>query len=207
MKRKTIAVDIDDVLSASAAGFTTYSNKRWGLRLDPQDYTENWATFWGVSLEEAFKRVPEVERDAPALVSGYAHFADAVPVLYELARSYTLVIVTSRRRAVKEMTDKWLQKHFPGLFQAVHYMAVWDDDTDVATVHYRLAQTKTELRRELGAEYLIDDQPKHCIDAADAGIQALLFGTYKWNKAVTQRANLTKVADWQAIGEYFDVAR
>ncbi|HJQ08525.1 MAG TPA: hypothetical protein VJ836_03545 [Candidatus Saccharimonadales bacterium] len=43
--RRIIAVDIDDVLSASAEGFVVFSNKQWGTRLTLDDYTEDWRCY------------------------------------------------------------------------------------------------------------------------------------------------------------------
>lgn len=44
---KTIAVDLDDVLSASVPGFVAYSNKRWGTTLTLDDYDEDCAAIAG----------------------------------------------------------------------------------------------------------------------------------------------------------------
>ena len=38
--------------------------------------------------------------------------------------------------------------------------------------------TKGMLAKEIKADYLIDDQLKHCSAAAELGIPALLFGVY-----------------------------
>jgi uncharacterized HAD superfamily protein len=64
--------------------------------------------------------------------------------------------------------------------------------------------TKTKILAEIGANYLIDDQPKHCIAAAEAGITALLFGDYKWNKDIELKTNMVRVKNWQEVTEYFD---
>ena len=85
MKRRKIGFDADDVLFRSAEGFAAYSNERWGLSLKSEDYTENWAEFWGVSLEEGIRRADEVH--ASGVFGTYQHFTEAAPVLAELAKS------------------------------------------------------------------------------------------------------------------------
>ncbi|HLA48993.1 MAG TPA: hypothetical protein VJY84_00415, partial [Candidatus Saccharimonadales bacterium] len=63
---------------------------------------------------------------------------------------------------------------------------------------------KAEVCREIGADYLVDDQPKHCLAAADAGITALLFGDYKWTRVNNLPKNVIKVRNWPAVLEYFN---
>jgi uncharacterized HAD superfamily protein len=203
-KQRTIAVDIDDVLSATVEGIVSFSNERWGMQLTMEDYTEEFAVFWGVPLQEAHKRIDEML--SSGLFSRHRHFEDAVPVLTSLKQQgYNLVAVTSRRSILKPDTDKWLKRYFPGIFKEVRYMGLWDGQHDVQKA---LKQTKAEICRELGAEYLIDDQLKHCVGAAAAGVTSFLFGEYKWNSTADELpANLIRVNGWDDIGRYFDAGR
>jgi 5'(3')-deoxyribonucleotidase len=200
-KKQTIAVDVDDVLSASAEGFTTFSNQRWGHQLIPDDYQEEWAEVWNVTLEEAMRRSDEFHLSG--VIKDYKQVEGAFTVLKKLSKKYKLLIVTARKKDIKELTDQWLDMYFPGIFTEVRYAGIWD--TDHATSH-QLVQTKAEICRDLGADYLIDDQLKHCIGAAGAGITSLLFGTYRWNQTDTQLPeNVIRVASWRDIARYFDV--
>jgi uncharacterized HAD superfamily protein len=197
--RKTIAVDIDDVLSASAEGFAAFSNSRWGTNLTAADYSEEWAVVWGIPLEEAKKRAVEFH-DANA-VADYRHHAQSLPVLRKLRERYNLVIVTSRRNVLKPATDTWLQTFFPDIFSGVHYAGMWDAGHDPL---HALKQTKAGVCQAIGADYLIDDQLKHCLAAAECGLKVLLFGTYKWNQTEkTLPQNVTRAADWAAVERYF----
>ena len=56
VRKKTIAIDIDDVLAANAENFVEFSNKKWGTHLRPDDYTEHWAELWDVDFDEVEKR-------------------------------------------------------------------------------------------------------------------------------------------------------
>lgn len=51
--KRTIGIDVDDVLSQSAVGFVAYSNQRWLTNLTPDDYDEHWAEMWKIELAEA----------------------------------------------------------------------------------------------------------------------------------------------------------
>ena len=198
-QRKTIAVDIDDVLSRSAEGFIAFSNERWGMSLKPEDYQEEWAVVWGVPLDEALER--SIEFHASGTVGNYQPNEAALPVLKKLAKTYNLVAVTSRRRLLQPETDAWMGRHFPGIFQELHYAGIWDE-LPKDQVMRALKHTKAELCREIGADYLIDDQIKHCIGAAEAGVQALLFGASGGTKTPT---DVTPVADWSGVERYFHV--
>jgi uncharacterized HAD superfamily protein len=199
--QKTIAVDIDDVLAASAEGFATFSNERWGLSLRPEDYQEEWAEVWKVSIDEAMRRSDEFH--ASGVVKEYRRVDNALMVLKKLSEQYRLIIITARRKDLKASTDDWLDQHFPGVFSEVRYAGIWDSDHPVS---HQVSQTKAEICRELGADYLIDDQLKHCIGAADAGITSLLFGAYNWNQTKTSLPdNVVRVASWTEVARYFNV--
>lgn len=199
MDKEIIAVDIDDVLALFAQGFAKFSNRRWGGSHRAEDYTEAWADFWNVSLEEAVKRSDEYHESS--VISEFAHVVEAVPVLEELAKTYTLIVVTSRRKVLKPMTDAWIDTYFPGIFSAVHFAGIWDNHEQ--SIERRLKQSKADLCKELGASYLIDDQLKHCLGAIVAGITPLLFGNNLSHYTQPIPDAIIRVQDWEAVGEYF----
>ena len=203
MKQQTIAVDIDDVLSRSAEGFVAFSNERWGTELKPEDYREEWAVVWGVPLETALQRASELV--AAGIEGGLEPHQPAMPVLGRLATKFNLVVVTSRRATSRPLTEGWLAHHFPNIFHEVHFVGAYDNSA-ADSVAQALAYTKGELCREIGANYLVDDQLKHCIGAAEAGIPSVLFGEYQWNRSETPLpSDVTRVRDWDGVAEYFGV--
>lgn len=194
-----IAVDIDDVLSRSAEGFAAFSNREWQSGITADDYSEEWAVVWKIPLEDAIERAHQYHM--LGAMGQYAHFEDAIPVIKKLQERFELVIVTSRRDMVKPETEVWLKKYFDGMFTAVHYVGMWDASDDVMQ---KLRANKTAVCLAIGATYLIDDQVKHCAGAADAGIETILFGDYRWNKTMQNAPRITKVRNWKEVGEYFD---
>jgi 5'(3')-deoxyribonucleotidase len=196
-KRKTIAIDIDDVLAAEAEFIIAYSNA-WQTNLQITDYTENWRGMWGVNQDEAERRAAELHR--PGIESSYRLIPGSRPVLEKLAKRYNLIVVTSRRHSVAQETVDWLDKNFGGLFQDIHFANIWDDGH--VDAHLR---TKAELCIKLGADYLVDDQLKHCLAVAVCNTTAILFGDYPWNqndKALP--VGVRRAKDWQAVGRFFD---
>ncbi len=193
--KQTIAIDIDDVLADNAQGFTDFSNQRWNTNLTVDDYVEHWGEMWNIDDEEVERRSAEFH--ASGSIGKYVHKTDAKPILEELSTRYKLVVVTSRRSVVSEETKAWLETHYSGIFSAIHFAGFFDNS-------FGIHMTKATICKELGADYLIDDQLKHCLASAEAGIQALLFGEYKWNQTASKLPeNVTQVADWQAVERYF----
>lgn len=198
MKKQVIAVDIDDVLAANAEGWVKFSNKLWGTNLKVEDYDEDWSKMWQVDREEEAKRVKVFNESL--IIKDYRHNEDAVEVLAKLSEKYELVIATSRTQGLHTETLKWLDKYYKDIFSAVHLSGVFEVMS--ADAH---KATKADLVKRIGADYLIDDQAKHCLAVADAGIETILFGDYTWNSNIGPLPKgVTRCADWQAVEEYFD---
>lgn len=195
-----IAVDIDDVLAASAADFIKFSNKKWGTNLTIDDYDEHWAKMWQVDHKEEVRR-SKVVHDEEVFLK-FSHFPEARRVLEKLSKRYRLVIVTSRIRALKKGTLEWIEGSFGNLISEFHFAGIWDDIEKNSAE--KVKATKAEVVRQIGADYLIDDQPKHCFAAAGAGITSLLFGDYKWNRNIELPQGVVRAKNWKEIQEYFD---
>jgi 5'(3')-deoxyribonucleotidase len=198
--RLTIAVDIDDVLAANAEHFVAFSNKKWGTNLKPDDYSEHWAEIWKVDYEEESRRRDVIVKNKVFLKHRF--FDDAKPALEELKKNFRLVVVSSRGPGVREDTIQWLNKEFEGIFDGIDFAPIWDS-RELHTLE-KLKFTKADLLQQIGADYLIDDQPKHCLAAADAGIKAVIFGDYKWNRDIKLRPNMIRAKTWSEVLEYFE---
>lgn len=195
-----IAIDIDDVLAANAKGFVEFSNKRWHTNLTVEDYHDHWAQLWQVDNQESARRHQELFDQK--VVQSYEPLLDAGPVLNKLTKNYELIAVTARWKSISAETKDWLDQYFPGAINDISHMGVWDD----FKLHskHKLGHTKTDLCLEIDAKYLIDDQPKHCIAAANAGIKSILFGDYAWNRSVKLPKGVIRAKTWTAVLEYFN---
>lgn len=198
MSKETIAVDIDDVLSAENEAMRQFINERYGLNLTAKDYLVEapywgyWERVWGVDEEEALRRYQaylEAEVKARHLpVEG------AVEGVSTLKDEYNLVVVTSRYDSFVDLTKRWLEEHFPEAFSGVEFVEVWSKIRKVS---------KAIICKEIEASYLIDDNLEHCTLAAEEGVTGLLFGEYGWNKADSLPSGVIRVKDWSAVLEYF----
>lgn len=199
MKKPVIAVDIDDVLSDSARGLIDFSNRQFGSNLDIDDYDEHLMEMWKVDFQESERRLGMFFEMNSFLA--YGHNPGALPVLNKLKEKYNLIIVTSRRIRAKTDTLAWLNEKYPGIFQEnnIHFTGFHDD-----VAEHTAKLTKGDQLKTLGADYLIDDQLKHCAAAAAQGIKTLLFGNYKWNQTDELPDRVVRVTDWVAVEEYFN---
>ncbi len=197
MQKKTIAVDVDDVLADSAVGFVNFSNERWGTTLTVDDFTEHWGEMWQVNHEEVVKRANIIH--GSKIMTNFMNNEKAFPVLKKLSEKYRLIVLTSRPKDVQKETIAWLDRHYNGIFDDFVFAGLYDGVPENA--HLGTKAGMAELHK---IDYLIDDHPKHCLAVAELGIKSLLFGDYKWNRDFKSSKNVTKVKDWERIGLYFE---
>lgn len=197
--RKIIAVDVDDVLADENNAVIEFMNQHYGLGLSAKDYDVVnpywgfWERVWGVTDEDGavmHKKFVEsgVKRHLKVIPG-------AIDAINRLRQDYDLVIITSRMDAVIELTHDWLERHFPKTFKSIEFVVVWSGGDHKAS--------KADIARSLKAEYLIDDNADHCRAADEAGIQALLFGDYGWNREEVLPDSATRVKNWEEVLEFF----
>lgn len=194
--RSVIAIDIDDVIAGNAQSFVDYTNQKYGTHLTIDDYSEHWAELWKVDHEEAKRRA--VEYHESGHITTYPVIDGAREVLVELKKRFRIVAVTSRRDSIIQLTKDWLEKYYPNIFDDIVFCGFFD------THRNGFHLTKAGHYKNVGARYVIDDQPKHAFAAAEAGIDTLLFGDYYWNREVPLPPNVTRVKDWHAVRMYFE---
>lgn len=203
MKKPIIAVDVDDVLSRTSLGFAEFSNRTWGCNLTADDFDEDWEKVWGVPIDIVMERADLFHTEE--VFGSFEPIPEAYPVLLGLKERHDLVIATSRRRKVERISRYWVDMHYAGIFSGVFFSGIFDDRA--GSHETILKRTKNDVLLEIGADYLIDDQLKHCIAAEEHDIEALLFGNYRWNQATALPPHVTRCVDWAAVEEYFAARR
>jgi uncharacterized HAD superfamily protein len=198
MTKQTIAVHIDEVLADSAADFIAYSNKKWGTNLSIDDFSEHWAQMWQLDHEKVKAREQAIFNSGIHIK--YKTIDQSLEVLSKLAGDYKLVTITSRSSVLEPTTQEWLDKHYRGIFKEAYFSGIYDKPHP-----NRHRFTKANLLKSISADYLIDDQPKHCFAAAELGIKSILFGDYKWNRDIKLPKGVVRVKTWPEVAEYFNV--
>ncbi|RZC89893.1 hypothetical protein C5167_028959 [Papaver somniferum] len=158
-------------------------------------------TYYAIHLKRPFYvvaadiRVHEFFK-TPYFKTGIHPLPGAQVTLHKLSKFCNLSVVTSRQNAIKDHTIEWLEKHFPGLFQEIHFGNHFALDG--------ISRPKSEICRSLGAHVLIDDNPRYALECAEAGIRVLLFdyeNSYPWSKSESAALHpmVTKVHNWDEV--------
>ena len=77
----------------------------------------------------------------------------------------------------KAETVEWIETHFPGIFQDIHFGNHWAKEGK--------SVSKSEICKRIGASCLIDDNPGYALECAEKGIDVLLYDwnlDYPWSK-------------------------
>lgn len=168
MPKRAISVDFDDVVMDFHRGFMGFHNTKYGTRISYEQLVryDDWEIVYGNSKETMTDRAREFylspEQQLVAPVAG------AVEAIADLARDYSLHIVTSRPEEVKPYTLPWIEKYFPNMFTDFHFTNIYAAREGIRS------RTKSEVCREIGSTLLIDDALRHVREVTNAGINALL---------------------------------
>jgi len=188
-----IAVDFDDVLFLHYELLAEYFLKTYKLDLNlitlQRDMMPQLQRHTDLSRE---KIVHDVERFLLSPDHQPKPLPDAAVVISRLKPHYRLAIVTARADFIREQTIEWAQTHYPSFFDDVVFarMLRWGDGPKVI---------KTELLQDMGADILIDDSPRHCIQAAEMGVRAILFGDAPWNKVNSLPEKVVRAKNWREV--------
>ncbi|KAH6818413.1 Haloacid dehalogenase-like hydrolase superfamily protein [Perilla frutescens var. frutescens] len=191
-----IAVDVDEVLGNFVSAINEFIADRYSLNHSVSEYhVYEFFKIWNCSRDEADHRVHEFFK-TPYFKRGINPIPGAREALEKLSEIYNLSIVTSRQNAIKEHTIEWIERHYPGLFEEIHFGN-----------HFALdgqSRPKSDICKSLGAKVLIDDNPRYAMECAAVGIKVLLFdyeNSYPWCKGeyAPQHPLVTKVHNWEEV--------
>lgn len=196
MIKKILAVDADDTLFDENTAVRLFMNDTYGFKHTAEDYSVEgpfnnyWERIWNKSPEETNdmyeKFVVSTYKEKLKPIDG------ALRILQELKKTYELVIITARDQRGVTMTHDSLALHYPDIFNDVHFVPLWGGNEKA---------TKASICNEIGASCLIDDSFGHCELAAEAGVQAILYGNYGWNRQQALTNGIVRCKDWDAVSQ------
>ncbi|KAL9674042.1 hypothetical protein QQ045_030308 [Rhodiola kirilowii] len=195
-EKTVVAVDVDEVLGNFVSALNKFIADRYSQNHSVSEYhIYEFFKIWKCSRDEADIRVHEFFK-TPYFKTGIHPIPGAHEVLHKLSKFCNLCVVTSRQNTIKDHTIDWLERHYPGLFQDIHFGNHFALDGE--------SRRKSDICRSLGAKYLIDDNPRYAIECAEAGIRVLLFdyeNSYPWSKSedVDQHPLVTRVHNWKEV--------
>lgn len=191
-----VAVDVDEVLGNFVSALNRFIADRYSLNHSVSEYhVYEFFKIWKCSRDEADFRVHEFFKTS-YFKTGIHPIPGAQQALHKLSSFCNLSVVTSRQNAIKDHTIEWIENHYPGMFQEIHFGN-----------HFALhgeSRPKSDICRSLGAKVLIDDNPRYAIECAEIGIRVLLFdyeNSYPWCKtdSINQHPLVTKVHNWEEV--------
>ncbi|KAG0321734.1 hypothetical protein BG000_003125 [Podila horticola] len=204
--RKVIAVDLDEVLAKTTLAIADFHNDTYGTTLTMDDFISyDYTKIWGGTREESIAKW-RLFFDSP-------YFLKVEPVEGSLetlkllkSRRFSLVIVTARQQFVADLTKKFVDRHYPGIFESIYFANHFLTEEEKLTF---ISKPKSVICRDVHAQLLIDDSLENATEVANAGIPVLLFdlnGSYKWNKledGQTLPDKVTRVKSWKEIQDWF----
>eukprot|EP00172_Hildenbrandia_rubra_P002934 Plantae.Rhodophyta-Hildenbrandia_rubra.ctg4181.p1 GENE.Plantae.Rhodophyta-Hildenbrandia_rubra.ctg4181~~Plantae.Rhodophyta-Hildenbrandia_rubra.ctg4181.p1 ORF type:complete len:204 (+),score=25.49 Plantae.Rhodophyta-Hildenbrandia_rubra.ctg4181:224-835(+) len=198
MARPVVAVDLDEVLGHFIPPLADFHNENYGTKLTVSDFhSYRFCEVWGGDDQGAIEIVHSFFDSK--------HFEDipvvpgAVEGVNELKnRGYQLAVVTSRQHAIEKKTRDWVFRHFPNVFEALHFGNHWGLEGKKTS--------KPDLCKKIDATVLIDDSLQYAVQCANAGIRSLLFNlhdTYNWSRYTPPLSeNISFVTNWKEILEH-----
>ncbi|CAO3637274.1 unnamed protein product [Cunninghamella blakesleeana] len=185
--KKMIAIEVDQILVNTIDTLISWHNEHYDTELTIKDIsTRDMSRLFGGSKEEGclklrefyesdqFKNMEPIKMDSAW---------GALEVLQTLKkRKWSLVIVTSRPQFTSDITQKFIDRHFPGLFDDIYYC---NQGLSVVDQLDYVPKPIPTLCQEIGAEFLIDDTLDHCLDCSVLIDMTLLLydhqGKYTYN--------------------------
>ncbi|KAI8997311.1 hypothetical protein BDB01DRAFT_830909 [Pilobolus umbonatus] len=179
---KTIAVDLDQTLTNTLDCLVEWHNHTYGTEYKVSDFdTLDYWKVWGGSREESCYKIREFYEssyfDGIEPINDFA--LEALKMLKK--RRFTLVIVTSRQQFIAQKTKRFVDKHYPGIFDSIYFCNL--NLSDAEQLEY-ITKPKSVICQEIGADVLIDDSLEHAIECSALGVEVLLYdhlGNYRWN--------------------------
>jgi len=181
-----IGVDIDDTICRSTDYFIYEFNKKHKVKIRKEDITENTFKISNDFNEEYIKR--EQDLHLHNSLQFYDIVENSKEVLEVLKEKAELIVITSRRIALREKTLEWINHHFGNnFFDKVVFYNVKRED---------IPKSQICIREEI--DILIEDNPYHAYESSKNGIDVFLIDQ-PWNKSLAESNKIKKVRDWREI--------
>ena len=149
-----IAIDIDGVLAEIMEHFLDFLSRETGVRLNRGDVDVYFDWFHKIGIDkERFKNLIQAFYLSEEFKKATPFDSESMIPLSQMAKEHTLMVVTSRPESTKEITEGFLDKFYPELFENVYYIGTSYEGDGIA------AKSKAEMLSKLKADIAVDDDP------------------------------------------------
>lgn len=196
MTNPVVALDIDDVLTETAAHILDYYNKNFGTKLEKHHYYTKDITALGVPDYSVAAERFTTYLNSKAYIARQP-LAEAVKSINRLQNSFDLIAITSRPKSLVDATKRWIKEHFGDAIPEViftNFIAAVDG------VGGGVPLTKVEACKKINAKYMVEDHLYHALPVAQSGIQVFLLDQ-PWNQTLVLNQFITRVNNWTEIEE------
>lgn len=197
MSKEVVAVDVDEVLFPFVQEFCVWHNQEYGTSFLAGDFhSYEFSHVLGLSVPETVNRVHAFldQEDSHDDVSPIGQSVDGV---HKLSERFSIVPVTARHPKFREVTERYLDEYFGGVFRAAILVG------HTATVD--VLRTKAEVCLGLGARGLIDDSIDHVTSCVEQNLDGVLFGNYAWNRSDDLHPEITRCETWPKVLAHYDI--
>jgi uncharacterized HAD superfamily protein len=199
-----IGFDIDDVLFKTGEHAAPMYNDAFGTAVTINDwYDLSLLETYGVTTkQEAFARVNQIFKSEEFITTvppmdGMQQLVRKLSTAVEL-----LVAVTGRPHTTEVEIRRMLELQYPKVFDA---RPVFFTD-HLQQLGSDVVGSKLIIAQQEGLTHFVDDHPDHVNLLAEAGIHAVLFGDYRWNR-VEVHPSVVRARDVEELEKYFDAER
>jgi uncharacterized protein len=187
-----IGIDIDEVLcDFVGALLERYNERNKTAFTKTQMHTYRLEDLYGCSTEEAWIHMNEIltSHDLHAkvpLIDG------ATRAIAQLKNEHTLWLVSARPEYTRDVTEAWIQHHFPDMFEDTYLIGT--EGSGGARCR------KSDVVEELDLEFFIEDSLPNALDITEKGVPVILIDR-PWNQGHVP-SGVTRVYTWDEVLEH-----
>lgn len=173
--KPVLAIDIDDTLGPLIPSIAEFHNHKYGTSFKIEDFISyQFVDVWGGTKEDTILKVSAFFESS--YITKFYPFQGAYETLSRLKLDFDLHVVTARQNSVEDLTRKWINTFFPGIFTDIHFGNHFSPGDSIT-------RSKSEICQSINAKLLVDDNVGHAVDCVTkANMHAIVFGQYGWNR-------------------------
>jgi 5'(3')-deoxyribonucleotidase len=188
--KKTIAVDLDDVLANTTDHLREYYNHRFGTDIKLEDHkTYMLNDLWNCSMQKTIDIIYDfLESDYGKSIIPFAGSQYAIDIL---DKKYDLIILTSRPLDFSDLTASWVNKYFPNKFKEIVI-------TNKMAKNKLPSREKCDICVEKKIDIMIEDNLHYAMQNANYNVMTYLMDR-PWNQAEKLPTLIKRVYAWNEI--------